>query len=125
MKHDLWFEDLTHGDSVRAAALKANVPQRTLANQVDRGEITAENVIKLAMAYDAHPVRALVDTGYLDEQYASEVDPRTALMSVSEDDLAAEVLRRMHLGTANGALNTPIDELQDDLARRRTSTSHR
>lgn len=111
MKHQKWIYAICGSDSVRRIAIKSGLPQRTLANQIEKDAISAENVIKIAIAYDAHPVRALVDTGYLDEKYARSVDPATAVKEVSEEVLANEVLARMRRGLQTDALTTPVDEL--------------
>lgn len=119
MDHKKWLEEVTNGESVRAAAIAAGIPQRTLAGQADKGHISAENVIAIAIAYQTHPVGALVDTDYLDEKWAQSVDPARALREVTEDELADEVLRRMKLGVeTGGALDTPIDELAARRAQR-------
>ena len=111
MKHDQWLHQITD-DSVRSAAKKIDVAPRTLATQLEKGRISPENVIAIAVAYGHHPVGALVDTGYLDEKWATQVDPARALHTVTEDDLADEVLRRMKLGVErDGPLDTPVDEL--------------
>ena len=111
MKHTEWLENITGGDAVNAVAKTAGIVPRTFARQVERDHIDAENVIAIALAYGHHPVGALVDTEYLDEKWATQVDPTHALQQVTEEQLANEVLRRMKIGQANGALNTPIDEL--------------
>lgn len=111
MRHMEWFEETTRGSTVNAAAAKAGVVQRTLARQLDKGLISAENVIKIALAYDVHPVGALVSTGYIDSSYAEAIDPKTAVQLISEEDLASEVLRRMKLGRNTATLTTPISEL--------------
>ncbi|WP_123959746.1 hypothetical protein [Corynebacterium pseudopelargi] len=117
MEHAQWMQQITE-DSVRSAAKKIDVAPRTLATQLEKGRISPENVIAIAVAYDHHPVGALVDTGYLDAKWAEQVDPARALRSVTEKQLADEVLRRMELGVEHGgALDTPVDEL----ASRRTN----
>ncbi|WP_408911829.1 hypothetical protein ACKFRJ_10810 [Corynebacterium kefirresidentii] len=112
MKHTDWMNSTTGNESVRATALKAGLAQRTLANQIEKEHISAENVIAIAIAYGAHPVRALVDTGYLDEKYARTVDPLTALRSITEDQLADEVLRRMKRGLKTDEFTTDINEVE-------------
>lgn len=84
---------------------------RTIGDQRDRDRISAENVIAIAIGYGRHPVTALIDCGYLPARYATEADPIIALRKVSEDELAAEVLRRMKLAGDHVTLATPIDEL--------------
>ena len=111
MEHITWLNETTGNSSINAIAHKSGLVQRTLSRQVEKDAISAENVIKIAIAYDAHPVRALVDTGYLDEKYARSIDPATAVKEVSEEVLANEVLERMHRGLQTDALTTPVDEL--------------
>lgn len=111
MKHTDWMNATTGNESVRATALKAGLAQRTLANQVEKERISPENVIAIAKTYNTHPVRALVDTGYLDEEYARQVDAASAIRMVTEEQLANEVLYRMKLGLKTSALTTGIDDL--------------
>lgn len=103
---------------MRAIARAVSLPARTLATQVEKERISPENVMAIAIAYGHHPVGALVDTGYLDEQWANPIDPVRALRSVTEDQLADEVLRRMKLGQAHDALDEPIDRLAERRARK-------
>lgn len=117
MKHTNWMNATTGNESVRATALKAGLAQRTLANQIEKDRISAENVIAIAVAYNTHPVRALVDTEYLDEEYARTVDPVSAIRMVSEEQLADEALRRMKLGVKTDVLTNDINEVE---ARRRS-----
>ena len=111
MEHTEWAATITKGDAVNAIATKSGIVHRTFARQMERGKISAENVIAIATAYGHHPVGALVDTGYLDEKWAQQIDPAHTLRMVTEDQLADEVLRRMKLGQAHGALDEPIDAL--------------
>lgn len=117
MKHHEWFAKVT-SDSVRSVARTVGLPPRTLATQLEKGRVSPENVIAIAMAYDIHPVRALVDTGYLEPQYAQAVDPMTALQSVSEEQLAEEVLRRMTAGVKTKILIQDVNEVAEHLARK-------
>lgn len=116
MEHNEWVTQATKGDSARAIGKKAKVSFRTIYDQIERGRISAENVIAIAIGYGHHPVTALVDCGYLDAEYANTADPVAALRQVSEDDLADEVLRRMKLAGDHTALSTPLDELVEQRA---------
>lgn len=121
MDHTEWITEVSDHETINAIATKADIVPRTFARQVERRNISAENVIAIAIAYGHHPVGALVDTGYLEEKWAQQVDPSRVLQKVSEDQLADEVIRRMKLGIERSSpLNTPVDELA---ARRKTSTS--
>lgn len=117
MNHTEWLEQTAGDDSPREIEVKTGVPYRTVQNQRSNNRFSAENVIKIAIGYGAHPVGALVDTGYLDAKYAKTVDPAIAIRLVTEDQLADEVLRRMKIGPDTDALTTPID----DLAARRSN----
>ncbi|MFD7040603.1 hypothetical protein [Rhodococcus jostii] len=85
-----------------------------MANHVTRGELPAESVIAIAVAYGLHPVGALVETGYLDPKYAQQIDPMFALRTVTDEQVADEVLRRMLDGREHRAFETPVGDLQDE-----------
>lgn len=95
MEHTTWIEKITEGDSAREVGRKSGIPFRTITTQINKNKISAENVILIAMAYEAHPVRALVDCDYLEAEYAATTDPATAIKEISDDGLAAEVLYRL------------------------------
>lgn len=111
MDHSKWLAETVGGDKDRTIGERSGVPWRTIGDQRDRDRISAENVIAIAIGYGRHPVTALIDCGYLPARYATEADPIIALRKVSEDELAAEVLRRMKLAGDHVTLATPIDEL--------------
>jgi len=67
--------------------------------------------MKIAQAYNVSPVAALVDTEYLDPKWAETVSAEVALRTVTEDQLADEVLRRMKIGIETDVFLTPVDEL--------------
>lgn len=106
-----WLTATTGGDSGATIAKRSGLPARTVAHQINTGRMPMENVVAIAIAYGAHPVGALVATGYLDAKYAREVDPVTVLRTISEDALADEVLRRMKLGQGAGVFDVPLDQL--------------
>lgn len=94
MKHSEWLTTTT-GDSVRNVAITIGAAPRTLATQLEKERISPENVIKIAEAYDAHPVGALVATEYLDPRWAEDVDPEMAVRELTDEQLANEILRRL------------------------------
>ena len=113
MEHADWMKSVWGDQSTRSVAIRVGLPPRTLANYVDRGELPAEAVIAVAVAFDLHPVGALVDTDYLDPKYAVEVDPVAELTQVTDAQIADEVLRRMKIGS-HPKFETPIDELDTE-----------
>lgn len=114
MTHTEWLEGVTGGDSPRKIESRTGVPFRTVTSQKNRGTISAENVIKIAIGYGAHPVGALVETGYLDARYAETIDPKMAARLLSEGEVADEVLRRMKLGVKSDVLTTDINVVADE-----------
>lgn len=120
MTHTEWLDKITGGDSPRKIAAKTGIPFRTVDSQRSRNNISAENVIKIAVGYEVHPVGALVETGYLEAKYAKTIDPRVAARLLSEEELTDEVLYRLKLGTQTDNFHTPVDELA---ARRNSNTS--
>lgn len=114
MEHSEWLQKVSKGDSINASANKAGIQQRTLARQVDREHIDAESVIALAIAYGIHPVGALVETGYIDEKWASQIDPFLAVRKLTDEQILEEILRRMKLPGDHREFTTPVDELIEE-----------
>lgn len=117
MNHKEWLEKTTD-DSVNAIAQKIDVKQRTLAAQLDRNHLTPENVIKIAEHYKSHPVGALVETGYLSEKWASEIDPSLAVKKLTDEQILEEILRRLKLPGDHREFVTPVDELIEERERK-------
>lgn len=111
MNHTTWIETTTDGATPREIGRLTGISYRTIQEQKNRGKISAENVIKIAEAYDHHPVTALIDTGFLDERWSTATDTRAALRAATEHELADEVLDRMLKGPKTDAFTTPIDEI--------------
>ncbi|MEB3023444.1 MULTISPECIES: hypothetical protein [Mycolicibacter] len=95
MQHTEWLSATAKGDSRREIGRRSGISFRTIADQIDRGRISAENVIAIAIGYGQHPVTALVDCEYLPAHFAGTADPVAALREASVDELAEETLRRM------------------------------
>ncbi len=111
MKHSEWLTTTT-GDSVRNVAITIGVAPRTLATQLEKERISPENVIKIAEAYEAHPVGALVATGYLDTRWAEGIDPEMAVRELTDEQLANEILRRLRdVRGDHDTFHTPVADL--------------
>lgn len=107
MKHTEWFERLASGDSVNAAAAKTGIVQTTLNNQIKKGVIPAESVIRLARAYNVPPVQALVDTEYLGPEEAEGDIQIINWDQVTDAQMLDELLRRVD---PDGLLSRPLNE---------------
>lgn len=105
-----WIASITE-DGTNEIARKSGIAQRTFYNQLDKGTLTAENVIRVAITYRAHPLRALIDTGFIDPAWASIPDIEAALRLATEDQLADEVLRRMKISPDSTVFDAPVDDL--------------
>lgn len=92
-------------------ALRADIPKRTVQSQIASGNMSVENIVRIAAAYSYHPLRALIDWSVIDESWAMRPDVKLALRIASEDDLADEILGRLSQLPNGGALTLPIDEL--------------
>lgn len=106
MTHLEWFTKITAGDSVREVARRSSIPPKTLANQVNAGELKADLIIKIAEAYDESPVIALVDLGFMSAKWITEPGVVTALTRASDEQLTNELLGRLRL-----IEDVPVDEL--------------
>ncbi|MGW9345840.1 helix-turn-helix domain-containing protein [Streptomyces albidoflavus] len=78
------------------------------------GGVKAETVIAVARALGDSPLHALTEVGYLD---AAEIGPFQAprewgLSDYTDQELSAEILRRIQQGSAGAALTDPI-EIED------------
>lgn len=123
MEHTTWIEKVTQGDSAREIGRKTGVPFRTITTQINRNKISAENVILIAIAYDTHPVRALVDCDYLEAQYAATTDPSTAIKEIDDEGLAEEVLFRLTRKTQEESIAAPLNGTVSSLEERRNSNT--
>lgn len=116
MELNEWLAGITD-DTAQDIADRAGLPKRTVQHQVNTGRMSLENIVKIAAAYNHHPLRALIEWEIIDPAWASVPDIKAALRLASEDDLGEEVLYRMKINP--GA--TVGDKSVDDLAARRRS----
>lgn len=105
-----WLQAITD-DSTATIAVKAGISKRTLNHQIAREHLSVENVLAIAMAYDHHPLRALIDLGHVDPAWSQVPDVVGALRLASDYQIADEVLRRMLDGRAHTAFTTPVENL--------------
>lgn len=106
-----WLQNVTRGATAQEMALRADIPKRTVQSQIASGNMSAENIVRIAAAYSYHPLRALIDWSVVDESWAMRPDVKLALRLASEDDLADEILGRLSQLPNGGALTQPIDKL--------------
>lgn len=89
-----WLSTLTT-DSLNEISQKSGIPERTFYNQLGKGTLSMENVVKIAEAYDAHPLGALIQAGYVHPRWQEIGDRLAALRQCSPRELADEMVRRI------------------------------
>lgn len=107
-----WLGTIT-SDAQNEIARRAGIPQRTLYHQLDKG-LSVDNIIRIAVAYGRHPLRALIDTGHIDPAWSMAPDVESALRLASDDQLTDEILRRLNESHGkNSIFDVPIGDLED------------
>ncbi|MDN6428045.1 winged helix-turn-helix domain-containing protein [Acidipropionibacterium jensenii] len=114
-----WLRDL-NGRRVTAddIAHKLGVSRTTVTRRLVNDELTADELITLANAYDVNPLQALVDLGRItDQQVWAYLESGGQLVETAEDAaLALELARRLNPATVAPEI--------DMLAARRTEKSN-
>jgi predicted ArsR family transcriptional regulator len=114
-----WLRDL-NGRRVTAddIAHKLGVSRTTVTRRLVNDELTADELITLANAYNVNPLQALVDLGRItDQQVWAYLESDGQLVETAEDGaLALELARRLNPATVAPEI--------DMLASRRARKSH-
>ncbi|WP_169171994.1 helix-turn-helix domain-containing protein [Bifidobacterium oedipodis] len=96
MDKKTWLEATTHADNANAIAAKTGITRSTAWRQWnDDMNFSAENVIKIARAFDADPVDGLIVFGYLKESERNMSAMTSALRNATDDELINEMARRI------------------------------
>ena len=97
-----WLGRVTSGASVNAVAGRISMGQRTLNDQVSGAStLKPETVVKIARAYAAEPVAALVELGLVSAEEArsnaglEQISVAEALAKASNRELLTEIGRRL------------------------------
>lgn len=105
-----WLRSFRGTDSDRQIAINSGIPVATLARQLRDGTVTVETAVKIARAYQVSVVPALLALDVLTEFDLKAFSTSSGIMDASDEDLVAEILRRMKAGQADWA-EKPISEL--------------
>lgn len=111
-----YLQGLMGTQTQQEAAEKIGISKSNITRWKAGARADPDFVVKVARAYKANVLEALVASGFITEQEAAltELMPRMDLKVVSADELADEVRRRARLVEASG---------QDELAARRAAVS--
>lgn len=107
---ELWIRKTVGNASDREIGKLANIGQSTLSRQRRDGTVTVETAVKIARAYQVSVVPALLALDVLTEFDLKAFSSSSGIMDASDEDLVAEILRRMKAGQADWA-EKPISEL--------------
>lgn len=90
-----WINDLKGEDSIRQASYLSGYAQTTLQRQLEKGQLTPQMVIALCRAYNRSPAQGLIETGYLYTHEVGESSVVEALRLATNQQLLAEIDRRL------------------------------
>lgn len=114
-------QSLMDGQSQLDAAKQIGISKSNITRWKDGARAAPDFVVKVARAYGANVLDALVEAEFITEDEAAlkEVGPdvAAAIRLATDDQLTDEILRRLKLGSRS--FDTPVD----DLAARRSNTT--
>lgn len=112
MDHREWIARVagttTWGLSVNAVAETAGLVQSTLSRRLAGEGLSAEQVIAIARAYRADVIDALVELGFMTEEDLVRPAAAATLADASDEEIVAEVGRRILAGRASDAYDRPV-----------------
>lgn len=116
-KFEQWLSTFRGQDSDRQIALDSGLPPTTLARQLREGTVTVETAVKIARAHQVSVVPALLALGVLTERDLEAYASQMKMELITDEELAAEVLKRMKRG--GEIWDSPVSQVEDDLQVRR------
>ena len=127
MQETRWWKYVTQligNDSYKDAAEKARFDKSAFSRWKKGATADPEFVVKLARAYRANVLAALVESGLISEDEAKLRQVRIGgVQSASDEELISEILHRMKADQADWA-HQPISQLESDLDQRRAERSN-
>ncbi|GAA4762260.1 hypothetical protein [Microbacterium gilvum] len=102
-----WLDKVRGNDSIREAARKIGTTHATLSRQAAAGSLSFEFVRDLARAYSRAVLPDLLAMGHLSREDVGAGDSETALHAASEEELVAEVARRLGVTEMGSLFDQP------------------
>jgi len=98
MDIETWITSLPGAPSITAVASAAGIQKTTLFRQIERGAISAENVILICQAYDIDVAAALITHGYCTEDNfkVEALAVREALGRAEWSEIFEEITQRIN-----------------------------
>lgn len=119
-KIEQWIRQTVGNASDREIARLVKMGQSTLSRQRRDGTVTVETAVKIARAYQVSVVPALLALDVLTEFDLKAFSTSNGVLDASDEDLVAEIMRRLKAGQADWA-HRPISEIESDLDQRRAA----
>lgn len=94
--------------SVNAVAETSGLVQSTLSRRLAGEGLSAEQVIAIARAYRADVIDALIELGFVTEEDLVRPAAAATLADASDEEIVAEVGRRILAGSASDAYDRPV-----------------
>lgn len=107
-----WFEALSNGDAINAAAKKAGVDQATLNRQLAKGVLSPAMTVALARAYQVDVLDALVTQGLITDDDIAAHGIRVSLADASDAELARAISERL-TGDRHPVFDVPVAPSRD------------
>lgn len=110
-----WIDSVRGNDSIREVARKAGINQATLSRQVNLDLLSYDVVRDVSRAYGRSVLSDLVTTGHLSHEDAGIGDIEAALHAATEEQLVAEVARRLDIPGATTLFDRPVSSAVADV----------
>lgn len=117
-----WYRSVVGDDAENAVAQRSGVRQTTLNRQLRQDTLSAESAVKIARAYGADLLEALVAVGLIKAPEAVEIRANVdidrilaaeGLARATDVELAQEILRRARSEAPSSALKRPISAVSE------------
>lgn len=95
MEHESWIRSLSPDLTPTTAAKTAGLSHTTVLRQLERGHLSADNVIAIARAYKVGIVDALVQTEHISEDEVDIVGVTQALGYATNQEMLDEMRKRV------------------------------
>ena len=107
-----WLAEVAPGVSENEVARRVGLVQSTLSRQLRADAVPPENVVAIAREYGASPVSGLVAIGLIAEDEVRRAAGMVGIEDVTDEDLVAEVLRRIQTASAHPDLIAPVASIE-------------
>ncbi len=106
---ETWLRSVTD-EAEGTISKRIGVYQSTLSRQLRNDNLTPENVVAIARAYRRSPLDGLAAIGLVNQEDIARAAAGFGLPDATDEDLVAEVLRRIREGGSHAAFDQSLTE---------------